>query len=311
MTLSFLFSLIISLLRAIIGITFFTLFERKILGYIQLRKGPNKVGFIGLPQPIADAIKLFTKEHLQPFKINVTPFIIAPIIALTLSSIIWILCPNTNPFFYITYSVIIFITISRINVYTPLIAGWASNSKYALLGSLRRLAQTISYEITLTLIILSTLLIYSSFIFYNINLQIFINLSRMLPHLLLIWFISILAETNRAPFDFAEGESEIVSGFNIEYNSSGFALLFIAEYIIILVIRIITVTLFFTLLLTNTWSQINLSINRTFYAFLFVWTRGSLPRIRYDHLIYLTWKRFLPTTLCIIIRIITLIELLF
>ncbi len=309
MTLSFFFSLIISLLRAIIGITFFTLFERKILAYIQLRKGPNKVGFIGLPQPIADAIKLFTKEHLQPFKINITPFIIAPVIALTLRSIIWILCPNSNPFFFISYSIIIFITISSINVYTPLIAGWTSNSKYALLGALRRLAQTISYEIAIALIILSTLLIYISFMLNTINLQISINLSRIIPHLLLIWLISILAETNRAPFDFAEGESEIVSGFNIEFNRRGFALLFIAEYIIILVIRIITVTLFFTLILINIWGQINLSLNRTFYAFLFVWTRGSLPRMRYDRLIFLTWKRFLPATLCVIIIITTLIEI--
>lgn len=309
MTISFFFSLIVSLLRAIIGITFFTLFERKILAYIQLRKGPNKVGFIGLPQPIADAIKLFTKEHTQPFKINITPFIISPIIALTLSSIIWNICPNTNSFFFITYRIIIFIAISRINVYTPLIAGWSSNSKYALLGALRRLAQTISYEIAIALIILSTLLTYTSFILNDINLQIFINPSSMIPHLLLIWLISILAETNRAPFDFAEGESEIVSGFNIEFNRSGFALLFIAEYIIILVIRIITVTLFFSLILANMWGQINLAINSTFYAFIFVWTRGSLPRIRYDRLIYLTWKRFLPTTLCAIIRIVTLIEI--
>lgn len=308
MTPSLFISIIISLLRAILGITFFTLFERKILAYIQLRKGPNKVGFVGLPQPIADAIKLFIKEHRQPYKINITPFIFAPILALTLSTSIWTLCPNISPFIFITFSVIIFITISGINVYTPLIAGWASNSKYALLGSLRSLAQTISYEITIALIILSTLLIYESFILNHINSQIFINLSRIFPHLLLIWFISILAETNRAPFDFAEGESEIVSGFNIEYRRSGFALLFIAEYIIILVIRILTVTLFFTLLLASIWGQINLSLNRTLYAFLFIWIRGTLPRIRYDRLIYLTWKSFLPTTLCALALIIRLIE---
>jgi len=309
MTLSFLISLIISLLRAILGISFFTLFERKILGYIQLRKGPNKVRISGIPQPIADAIKLFSKEHTQPFKTNLSPFIIIPLLALILRITIWTLCPNINPFFFLSFRIITFIAISSINVFIPLIAGWASNSKYALLGAIRRLAQTISYEISIALIILAILLLYSSFSINSINFETFIYPSRIAIHLLFIWFISILAETNRAPFDFAEGESEIVSGFNIEYRRRGFALLFIAEYIAILVIRILTVSLFFSIFFLSLWGQINFALNTTFYAFLFIWVRGRFPRIRYDHLIFLTWKRFLPLTLTVVIFLASILNL--
>lgn len=286
---------------------FFTLLERKVLGYIQLRKGPNKVGITGLPQPFADAIKLFAKELNKPTLANIIPFISAPILGLFLALILWNLFPHSGTLFYIKWGVILFLCVSRINVYTTLFSGWASNSKYALLGALRRIAQTISYEVRIALIILSPLIIMSSLRFNSIADLTSITLGLMIWPLAVIWFASALAETNRTPFDLAEGESELVSGFNTEYSSGTFALIFIAEYINIIVIRLFSMVLFSSIRISPLVNDCAIIIFTIMISFLFIWARGAYPRIRYDKLIALTWKIFLPVSLWIIVLVISII----
>lgn len=274
---------------------FFTLLERKTLAYFQIRKGPNKVSFLGLPQPFADAIKLFTKEQIAPSSSNLPPFFSAPILGLTLALLLWRLYPYYTPPYFIKLGALAFLCISRLNVYTTLAAGWSSNSKYALLGALRRVAQTISYEISIALILITILIVFSSFNLTVIYFKTFIPIGLVILPLFSCWFITTLAETNRTPFDLAEGESELVSGFNIEYRRGIFALIFIAEYTRILIIRVLTVTFFLPIRLL--FPQLWLILKRFFFAFLFLWVRATLPRIRYDQLINLTWKSFLPLSL--------------
>ena len=288
------FSIIILLIGVLVGVAFLTLLERKVLGYIQIRKGPNKVGFIGLLQPFSDAIKLFTKEITFPLISNFNIYYFSPIFNLFLSLILWIRVPIISYFLKFDLSVLYFFCFARLRVYTIILAGWSSNSNYSLLGSLRSVAQTISYEVRLFLIFLSFLFLVISlnlidFIIYQKNIWF---LFLCLP-LRLIWFISRLAETNRTPFDFAEGESELVSGFNVEYRRGGFALIFLAEYARILFIRIICRLIF---LGGDVYSWI-FFLKLTFISFLWLWVRGTLPRFRYDKLIYLSWKRFLPVSL--------------
>lgn len=289
--------IIISILIALLAIAFYTLLERKLLGYFQLRKGPNKVIFIGIPQPFADAIKLFVKEQSTPYTTNSKIYLFSPSIALILTLLLWSIYPHSSPTFFITFGILYFLCVSSINVYVIFISGWRANSKYALLGSLRAIAQTISYEVSIALILINTLLFITLIdiniipIFYHTYIMLLI-----LP-LIYIWFITNLAETNRTPFDLAEGESELVSGFNIEYSSGLFAIIFIAEYANILFIRLLTSIIF----LGSNPINIYIVIKTCILATLFVWVRGTLPRIRYDNLIYLTWKSFLPLTLSLII----------
>lgn len=290
----------INYLLILIAIAFFTLLERKLLGYIQLRKGPNKVSLIGLPQPFADAIKLFTKEFPFPTKSNIVIFVLRPVLGLILAILLWSIYPYLSSSNMIQFGVLFFICVSSLNVYTTLISGWASNSKYSLLGAIRRIAQTISYEIRISLILINTLIFLSSFNLFEINSQQILSIAILCPPLFILWFISTLAETNRTPFDLSEGESELVSGFNIEYRAGGFALLFIAEYTNILFIRILSGVLFFStfkLLLIRDLILVGLIL---FFAFSAIWIRRTLPRIRYDILINLTWKSFLPFTLTLL-----------
>lgn len=299
-------SVLVIFICALLAIAFFTLLERKMLGYIQLRKGPNKVRISGIPQPMADALKLFSKELNLPNSANTLPFILTPILALLLALIIWLLYPYTRAPFLLKYGIILFLCVSRINVYTTLFSGWASNSKYALLGALRRIAQTISYEVSIALVILSPIIIIASLRFNTLIKNNSVILVVIIWPILIAWIITSLAETNRTPFDLAEGESELVSGFNTEYSSGTFALIFIAEYMNIIAIGIITTAFFlaitFTSIFTDTCIIATLSIIRA----LFIWARGAYPRIRYDKLISLTWKQFLPITLTVIILIVSL-----
>lgn len=294
----------------LLAVAFLTLLERKVLGYIQLRKGPNIVGPYGLLQPIADAVKLFTKEPIQPLTSSLTLFIIAPTLALTLALIIWIPLPIPHPLININLSILFILALSSLAVYAILWSGWASNSKYALIGALRAVAQTISYEVTLAIIILSILLINGSFtLTILITTQEYIWLIIPSWPLAIIWFISTLAETNRAPFDLTEGESELVSGFNVEYAGGPFALFFLAEYANIIIINALTIILFLGAYNNPIFSELyttNFTTKTLLFTIIFLWIRASYPRFRYDQLIHLLWKNFLPLTLVICIWHVTL-----
>lgn len=276
------------------NVAFITLLERKILGYSQLRKGPNKVRVAGLLQPFNDAIKLFSKEIILPVSSNLVQYIRAPTCRLFIVLITYRIFPLRDHLFSLRIGVLFFYIIVSINIYPVLISGWASNRKYALIGALRSIAQTVSYEVRLALILIFFLTLRA-----RINLFAIIGLNRLwwkftlFAPMCIIWLISCLAETNRTPFDFAEGESELVSGFNIEYGRLGFALLFMAEYARIILISI----LFSILFLANRTLRVTLYVSRTFLMFAWVWFRTTFPRYRYDKLINLAWKTYLPITL--------------
>ena len=297
----FIRSAVISLL----AIAFYTLIERKFLGYFQLRKGPNKVGVAGLPQPFADALKLIIKERASPTISNSKLFYVAPSIGLILALLLWSIYPHNNPAIYVSFGALFFLCVSRINVYVTFLSGWCSNSKYSLLGALRGVAQTISYEVSIALIFINALILLSIIDFHSIPEHINSWILILIIPVFCIWYITNLAETNRTPFDLAEGESELVSGFNTEYRRGIFALLFIAEYSNILIICLLT-----SLIFSGNIEFLNnrfIIIKTTCLAALFLWTRATLPRIRYDVLIYLTWKSFLPISLAFIILTIILI----
>lgn len=292
--LSKLISFIILVIFVLVAVAFLTLLERKILGYIQIRKGPNKVGFIGLLQPFSDAVKLFTKEQTSPTISNFLIYYISPVFSLFVSLLVWCRLPYNIGLLSFKISVLFFLCCTSLGVYTTMGAGWSSNSKYALLGCLRAVAQTISYEVRLALILLGSLFLVGGFrlSLFELN-QRYIWLIVLIGPLGLVWFASCLAETNRTPFDFAEGESELVSGFNTEYRAGGFALIFIAEYASILFMRV----LFALLFIGSGLQEFTFYLKCLFIAFSFVWVRGTLPRFRYDKLMYLAWKRFLPVAL--------------
>nr|YP_009093704.1 NADH dehydrogenase subunit 1 [Sorex tundrensis]AIS38164.1 NADH dehydrogenase subunit 1 [Sorex tundrensis] len=299
----FMINLLTLIVPVLLAVAFLTLIERKVLGYMQLRKGPNIVGPYGLLQPIADAVKLFIKEPLRPLTSSVSMFIMAPILALTLALTMWIPLPMPYPLINMNLGVLFMLAVSSLSVYSILWSGWASNSKYALIGALRAVAQTISYEVTLAIILLSILLMNGSYTLSTLIVtQEYTWLLMSTWPLAMMWFISTLAETNRAPFDLTEGESELVSGFNVEYAAGPFALFFLAEYANIIMMNILT-----TILFLGAFHSINFpelySINFTIKALLltisFLWVRASYPRFRYDQLMHLLWKNFLPLTLAL------------
>lgn len=289
----------------LLAVAFLTLIERKILGYMQLRKGPNVVGPYGLLQPIADGVKLFIKEPVRPSTSSPFLFLATPTLALTLAIILWAPIPIPYPVIDLNLGILFILALSSLAVYSILGSGWASNSKYALIGALRAVAQTISYEVSLGLILLSIIVFTGGF-----TLQIF-NTTQETVWLLLpawplaaIWYISTLAETNRAPFDLTEGESELVSGFNVEYAGGPFALFFLAEYANILLINTLSTILFLGASHIPTIPEItsiNLITKAALLSVLFLWIRASYPRFRYDQLIHLVWKNFLPITLALIL----------
>nr|ARB49551.1 NADH dehydrogenase subunit 1 [Prionailurus bengalensis]ARB49772.1 NADH dehydrogenase subunit 1 [Prionailurus bengalensis] len=293
-------SLIIPILLAV---AFLTLVERKVLGYMQLRKGPNIVGPYGLLQPIADAVKLFTKEPLRPLTSSMSMFIMAPILALTLALTMWIPLPMPYPLINMNLGVLFMLAMSSLAVYSILWSGWASNSKYALIGALRAVAQTISYEVTLAIILLSVLLMNGSFTLATLIItQEYMWLIIPAWPLAMMWFISTLAETNRAPFDLTEGESELVSGFNVEYAAGPFALFFLAEYANIIMMNILTTILFFGAFHNPYMPELytaNFTVKTLLLTTTFLWIRASYPRFRYDQLMHLLWKNFLPLTLAL------------
>nr|QNE85528.1 NADH dehydrogenase subunit 1 [Melanostoma mellinum] len=289
--------IIMSLLLIIcvlVSVAFLTLLERKVLSYIQIRKGPNKVGLMGIPQPFCDAIKLFTKEQTYPLVSNYISYYFSPIFSLFLSLLLWMCMPFFIKLFSFNLGLIFFMCCTSLGVYTVMIAGWSSNSNYSLLGGLRSVAQTISYEVSLGLILLSFVFLINNynmlnFYYYQMYMWFFI----LLFPLSFIWLIISLAETNRTPFDFAEGESELVSGFNVEYSSGSFALIFLSEYSSILFMSMLFSLIFLGGDVFNFFFYFKLM----FISFVFIWVRGTLPRFRYDKLMYLAWKSFLPFSL--------------
>nr|YP_010455608.1 NADH dehydrogenase subunit 1 [Molossus molossus]UUA63278.1 NADH dehydrogenase subunit 1 [Molossus molossus]UUA63421.1 NADH dehydrogenase subunit 1 [Molossus molossus] len=299
----FLINLLAMIVPILLAVAFLTLIERKVLGYMQLRKGPNIVGPHGLLQPIADAVKLFIKEPLQPLTSSTTMFIMAPILALTLALTMWIPLPMPYPLINMNLGILFMLAMSSLAVYAILWSGWASNSKYALIGALRAVAQTISYEVTLAIILLSVLLMSGSFTLSTLIVtQEYIWLIFPSWPLAMMWFISTLAETNRAPFDLTEGESELVSGFNVEYAGGPFALFFLAEYANIIMMNILTTTLFLGAYHNPGLPELyttNFVIKTLILTTMFLWVRASYPRFRYDQLMHLLWKNFLPLTLAL------------
>nr|AEL97163.1 NADH dehydrogenase subunit 1 [Glaucostegus typus] len=293
------------IIPVLLATAFLTLVERKILGYMQHRKGPNVVGPYGLLQPIADGLKLFTKEPVRPSSSSQFLFLITPIIALTLALLMWMPLPLPHSILNLNLGLLFILAISSLTVYTTLASGWASNSKYALMGALRAVAQTISYEVTLGLILLSMVIFTGGFTLHTFNLsQETIWLIFPGWPLAMMWYISTLAETNRAPFDLTEGESELVSGFNIEYAAGPFALFFLAEYSNILMMNTLSVILFLGTSYNPTLPQLstfNLMFKATMLTLLFLWIRASYPRFRYDQLMHLVWKNFLPLTLALVL----------
>nr|AVN67959.1 NADH dehydrogenase subunit 1 [Parcoblatta bolliana] len=284
----------ILLICVMVGVAFLTLLERSVLGYIHIRKGPNKVGFLGILQPFSDAIKLFTKEQTFPMMSNYISYYFAPVFSLFLSLLVWMIMPYLSGLHSFELGLLFFLACTSLGVYTVMIAGWSSNSNYSLLGGLRAVAQTISYEVSLALILLSFVFLVGSYnLFHFFVFQEYMWFIFITVPLALIWFTSCLAETNRTPFDFAEGESELVSGFNIEYSSGGFALIFLAEYASILFMSMISCILF----LGADVNSFIFYIKLTILSFMFIWIRGTLPRFRYDKLMYLAWKSFLPMSL--------------
>nr|YP_009000273.1 NADH dehydrogenase subunit 1 [Rapisma zayuanum]AHA35679.1 NADH dehydrogenase subunit 1 [Rapisma zayuanum] len=287
-------SMLMLVICVLVGVAFLTLLERKVLGYIQIRKGPNKVGFMGILQPFCDAIKLFTKEQIYPTLSNYMSYYLSPVFSLFLSLLIWMIMPYSMNLFNFNLGLLFFLCCTSMGVYTVMIAGWSSNSNYALLGGLRAVAQTISYEVSMALLLLSLIILVGSynlmdFMIYQTNIW----LMMMTLPLMMCWFSSVLAETNRTPFDFAEGESELVSGFNVEYSSGGFALIFMSEYASILFMSM----LFSMLFLGGDIFSFMFYLKMIFIMFMFIWVRGTLPRYRYDKLMYLCWKSYLPVSL--------------
>ena len=280
----------------LINVAFVTLLERKILGFSQIRLGPTKVGLFGILQPFRDAIKLFLKQFELNNNSNSYLFVGRPVGIFSVIFRLWICVPSLQSQSIFLIRVVIFIIILSVGVYPLLLRGWASNRKYAILGSLRGVAQTISYEIRLSLVIISVAIIVIRLNFYSIqNNSFFIIL--IYPMVAIMWFVIIIAETNRTPFDFSEGESELVSGFNIEYSSVGFVLIFLAEYASILLFSSLAVRIFLgTIIFSLSSAVISVTISA-----VWIILRATFPRYRYDILINMAWKSYLPNSLSILI----------
>nr|YP_003540858.1 NADH dehydrogenase subunit 1 [Hypsiglena slevini]ACD77381.1 NADH dehydrogenase subunit 1 [Hypsiglena slevini] len=287
------------ILSILIAVAFLTLLERKLMGYMQHRKGPNIVGPTGMLQPIADGLKLITKETTKPTMSSPILFTLSPIMALTLALTSWAPIPMPTPLTNMNLALLFIMAMSGMFTYTILWSGWSSNSKYPLMGAMRAVAQIISYEVTLGLIIISMATIsggYSLLTFTEAQE----NLWLLLPSwpLAMMWFTSTLAETNRSPFDLTEGESELVSGFNVEFSAGPFALLFLAEYTNILLMNTLSTMMFINPGTMNPQLfTMNLMTKTMVLTIMFLWIRASYPRFRYDQLMHLLWKQYLPLTL--------------
>lgn len=304
-----LFKILVLVVPLFIGMAYLTLAERKVLASIQIRKGPNVVGVFGLLQPLADGLKLFTKETILPTYANLGIYITAPIISLGLALLSWAVIPYGEGIVIadLNIGLLYIFAVSSISVYAILMSGWSSNSKYAFFGAIRAAAQMISYEVSMGLILISVILCagelnLTSIVLAQNDIWYFIPLFPAF----LMFFISALAETARVPFDLPEGESELVSGYNVEYSGMTFALFFLAEYSHIILMSLLTALLFFggwlplwglNMIPGPVW----LSLKTCLFIFVFIWIRGTFPRMRYDQLMALLWKSYLPLSLGFVI----------
>lgn len=290
----FFFRMVFLILFILLGVAFFTLFERRILGYIHYRRGPNKVGYLGLFQPFSDALKLFSREFYFLTFGNYLIYYFVPLLGLTISLLFWLLYPIFFNIISFNFGLLFFLCCSGLGVYIIIIAGWSSNSIFSMLGCLRSVAQRISYEVCFFLVVICLIFYIESFNLidlYFVQLNIWI-IFLSFP-LFFVFFSCILAECNRTPFDFAEGESELVSGFNLEYRSFSFSLFFLSEYRRIIFISFLMGLLFFG----GDYFSFFFFLKVLFLVYCFIWVRGTFPRYRYDKLIYLSWRCYLPLAL--------------
>jgi len=311
LTLSYLFKIILIVVPVMVSVAYLTYFERRVIGFMQSRIGPNRVGYFGLLQPIADALKLMFKEIVLPSKSNNFLFFLAPLLSIAPALAAWAVIPFDYEMVLadINAGLLYVLAMTSIAVYGVIIAGWASNSKYAFLGSLRSAAQIVSYEIAMGFTLVGVLMCANSLNLGDIVIAQEGGISQWycwpLFPLFVIYFISAVAETNRAPFDVAEGESEIVAGFHVEYSGMAFALFFLAEYANMILVSILAVIMF----LGGWLSPVSfipdgifwLIIKVAFVLFCFLWLRATFPRYRYDQIMRLGWKVFIPLTLVWII----------
>ena len=287
----------------LISVAYFTIAERKFMGSIQRRRGPNVIGFVGLLQPLADGLKLFVKETILPSNSNIYVFLLAPLITFILSLIGWAVVPLSKNVVIsdINLGVLYLFAVSSLSVYGIITAGWSSNSKYPFLGALRSAAQMISYEVSIGFIIVNVCICAGSF-----NLSEIVLAQRKIWYVIplfpmfILFYISMLAETNRHPFDLPEAEAELVSGYNVEYSAMTFALFFLGEYANMLLMSAFSSILFlggwlplFNILPGSFWFSLKVVIGVLF----FILTRAALPRYRYDQLMHIGWKSFLPLSL--------------
>jgi NADH-quinone oxidoreductase subunit H len=299
---------LIIIIPLLIAVAYFTIAERKIMGIIQRRKGPNVIGFVGLFQPLADGLKLFVKETILPGTSDIIIFLVAPTVTFIVSLIGWVVIPFSEKLVFtdINVGVLYLLSTSALGVYGLLMAGWASNSKYPFLGALRSASQMISYEVSIGFIIITVCTCAGSFNLTEIVLaqEYCWYIFPMFP-MFILFCISMLAETNRHPFDLPEAEAELVSGYNVEYSAMTFALFFLGEYASMLLMSTFATVLFlggwlppfdifpFNIFPDSFWFSLKVSIGVGFFIF----ARAGLPRYRYDQLMYLGWKCFLPLTL--------------
>ena len=292
----------------LISVAYFTIAERKFMGSIQRRRGPNVIGFLGLLQPLADGLKLFVKETIFPSNSNIYIFILAPLLTFILSLIGWSVIPLSETIVIsdLNLGILYLFAVSSLSVYGIIMAGWSSNSKYPFLGALRSAAQMISYEVSIGFIIVNICICTGSFNLSSIVLS-QSNVWFIIPlfPMFILFYISMLAETNRHPFDLPEAEAELVSGYNVEYSAMTFALFFLGEYANMLLMSAFSSILFLggwlplinilplNILPGSFWLSIKIIIGVLF----FILTRAALPRYRYDQLMYIGWKSFLPISI--------------
>nr|QHQ98495.1 NADH dehydrogenase subunit 1 [Microdiplogynium sp. XFX] len=294
------FLYIIMVVCVLVSVAFITLLERSILGYIQLRKGPNIVGVMGLMQPFADALKLLSKELNYMYVYNMLIYFLSPLVSLVLMLCFWVVFMYWGGDMMVCYTMVYVMCISSMGVYVIMLGGWSSNSKYAMLGSYRGVAQTISYEVSFSFIVMSIFMFVSGYSLSNmVVFQEMLWMMFLWSFIFILWLVTVLAETNRTPYDFAEGESELVSGFNVEYGAGVFAVLFIAEYGNIIFMSYLTSMLFLG-------GEGFLFLKGMLIMIFILWVRGTLVRFRYDNLMMLAWSVILPNMIMFLLMVLFL-----